>query len=266
MSRDGTQLCTGMLSAVSCDAAARESMFMKMYAQMMQQMTGQGPHTSASSEDPLVVPTFSGTVPESSARIPANRPNAGYPEPGKKGSSKLKNKLMMTNPLASGTFNRGGLPDEATGEEEGSGALQSGSMQLTPYMSGNNGLYDSGNGYSQTDMQQQQIMAESLRPGYGTAADPDRNLAGSIQGKRLRSRATGTLTCWQQTLALRSLTSTSNLISPVGLELGNLAPATLPWRRMQPISRSLRNKSRASSNRDLLKMHCLLSSLGSWDW
>ena len=161
---------------------------MKMYVQMMQQMTGQQARTSTSSEDLLVAPTLSGTGPEFSAGIAAVRPssNVGFADPsnpGKKGLGKpqrmsqmLKNKLMMTNPLAFNMFGQGGLPDEATGEEEEqSGPLQSGSMEMTPYMSSDNNLFDSGNGFSQTDMHQQQMMAESLRPMYGTAADPDTN-------------------------------------------------------------------------------------------
>ncbi len=73
-------------------------------------------------------------------------------------------------------FNRGAAPDEA--EEEQAGPLQSGSLELTPYMLG-----DGGYGYSQPDAQQQ-IMAESLRAKYGIEADPSLNPSWKSQGQQ----------------------------------------------------------------------------------
>ena len=123
--------------------AARESVFMKLYAQMMQHATGNASHTSTSSADPLVASIPSGTNPTPSTGI---KSSPGMVPGGKKSAQRmsqmLKNKLMMTNPLAFNMFNRGAAPEEA--EEEQAGPLQSGTLELMPYTLGNGGY-----GYSQ---------------------------------------------------------------------------------------------------------------------
>ena len=83
--------------------AARESVVVKMYAQIKQQMTNKQLRTSTSSGDPLVASSPSGTLPQPSAGI---LPNGTDPSPARKKSSgrpqrmsqMLKDKLMMTNP------------------------------------------------------------------------------------------------------------------------------------------------------------------------
>ena len=140
---------------------------MKLYAQMMQHAPGMASRTSTSSEDPLVASSPSGKGAQTSAGIRSSPGVGPDSSPGGKRKSPqrmsqmLMNKLMMTNPLAFNMLNRGAVPEE-TEEDEQPGPLQSGSLEMTPYMA---------NSYDQPDTQQQ-IMAESLRAKYGTEADP----------------------------------------------------------------------------------------------
>jgi hypothetical protein len=151
---------------------------MKLYAQMMQQATGKASRTSTSSADPLVASSPSGTNPTPSTGI---KSSPGMNHGGKKSTQRmsqmLKNKLMMTTPLAFNMFNRGAVPEEPE-EEEQAGPLQSGTLELTLYTRG-----DGGYGYSQPDAQQQ-IMAESLRAKYGIEADPSLNPSWKSQGQQ----------------------------------------------------------------------------------
>ena len=151
---------------------------MKLYTQMVQQATGKASRTSASSADPLVASSPSGTNPTPSTGI---KSSPGMNPGGKKSmqrmSQMLKNKLMMTNPLAFNMFNRGAVPEEPQ-EEEQAGPLQSGRLELTLYTRG-----DGGYGYSQPDAQQQ-IMAESLRAKYGIEADPSLDPRWRSQGQQ----------------------------------------------------------------------------------
>ena len=93
--------------------AARKSVVVKMYAQMMQQMTNKQPRTSTSSGDPLVASSPSETLPQPSAGI---LPNGTDPSPARKKSSgrpqrmsqMLKDKLMMANSGVEHFQQRGG--------------------------------------------------------------------------------------------------------------------------------------------------------------
>ena len=190
---------------------------MKLYAQMMQQATGKASRTSISSADPLVASSPSGTTPAPSTGI---KSSPGMDPTSKKSTQRmsqmLKNKLMMTNPLAFNMFNRGAAPEEA--EEEQAGPLQSGTLELTPYMLG-----DGGYGYSQPDTQQQ-IMAESLRAKYGIEADPSLNPSWKSQGQQGGWNPKGLLAlpAPEGSQPLRNQTLPCNLTHPLGLELGNL--------------------------------------------
>ena len=152
-------------------------MFLKMYAQMMQQVTGKEARTSASSQDPLVASSPNGAFSPASSGIAATRADPGGKKKGAGGAQRmsqvLRNKLMMTNPLAFNMFNRGAVPEEE--EEEESGPLQSGTMELMPYMPGNGSNYGSGSSYT-----------EPLRTKYGMqeGTDPTVDLHWQNQGQQ----------------------------------------------------------------------------------
>ena len=151
---------------------------MKLYAQMMQQATSKPSRTSTSSADPLVASSPCGSNPTPSTGIKSSPgTNPGGKKSTQRMSQMLKNKLMMTNPLAFNMFNRGAVPEEPE-EEEQAGPLQSGTLELTLYTRG-----DGGYGYSQPDAQQQ-IMAESLRAKYGIEADPSLDPRWRSQGQQ----------------------------------------------------------------------------------
>ena len=161
---------------------------MKMYAQMMQQVTGKEARTSASSQDPLVASSPSGAFPGASSGTAATRADPGGKKKGAGGAQRmsqvLRNKLMMTNPLAFNMFNRGTVPEEAEEEEEQSGPLQSGTMELMPYMPGNGSNYGSGSSYT-----------EPLRTKYGMqeGTDPNVDLHWQNQGQQRSWNSKGLL-------------------------------------------------------------------------
>lgn len=151
--------------------AARENVVVKMYAQM----TSKQPRTSTSSGDPLVASSPSGTLPQPSLPVgtdptdsTARKKTAGKPQ---RMSQMLKDKLMMTNPLAWNMFNRGAVPEQAGEEEAGQIPAGPSSMELMPYAADYGG--DPGGSYGNSPYQQQ-MMAESLRARYGVdiGADP----------------------------------------------------------------------------------------------
>ena len=158
--------------------AARESVVVKMYAQMMQQMTSKQPRTSTSSGDPLVPSSPSGTMAQPSAGIlpigtdptDSHARKKGFVEPQRM-SQMLKDKLMMTNPLAWNMFNRGAVQEQADEEEAGQIPAGPSSMELMPYAAAYGSDADGNYGNSRY---QQQMMAESLRAKYGveTGTDP----------------------------------------------------------------------------------------------
>ena len=174
---------------------------------------------------------------------PARKKTSGRPQ---RMSQMLKDKLMMTNPLAWNMFNRGAVPEQVDEEEAGQIPAGPMSMELIRMELITAVVLMV---ITVTDPVSSRSWQSHCEPGMGwkPGQTPLHALIGRTQGRIPVGALTETcLPCHLQrvTWQPRNLTSVCNLSSLLGQELASLAPQGWLKHRMQRISKSFCSRRR----------------------